>query len=327
MRVDVGVSEDLPVAAQARMAAAAEDAGFAGLWTNEARGRDALLVCQAWGAATGELEVGTSVVPLWTRSPAQLAMAAATLQEATGGRLRLGVGVSHPGTMGPWHGVDHRRPLTAAAETLTILRTLLTGGRSDTDGEVVSSRGLELELTPLPDAPPLYLAAMGPRMLALAGERADGALLNWAGPDEVARAGGRVRDAAGDGPTPEVATYVRVAVDPDRHAARAALARELGGYCALPNYAAHLERQGFGGTVRALKSAYKEGGPAALPGAVDDDALLQLGWYGTPGDDPAPVLRHYAGAGLDRLIARVVTVGDDPEASVRHVLDALPASL
>ncbi len=327
MRVDVGVSEDLPVAAQAEMAAAVEDAGLAGLWTNEARGRDALLVCQAWGAATGELEVGTSVVPLWTRSPAQLAMAAATLQEATGGRLRRGVGVSHPGTMGPWHGVDHRRPLTAAAETLTILRTLLTGGRSDTDGEVVSSRGLELELTPLPDPPPLYLAAMGPRMLALAGERADGALLNWAGPDEVARAGGRVRGAAAAGPTPEVATYVRVAVDPDRPAARAALARELGGYCALPNYAAHLERQGFGDTVDALKSAYKEGGPAALPGAVDDDALLQLGWYGTPGDDPVPVLRRYAGAGLDRLIARVVTVGDDPEASVRHVLDALPASL
>ncbi|MFP4233407.1 MAG: LLM class flavin-dependent oxidoreductase, partial [Nitriliruptoraceae bacterium] len=116
MRLGLGVSEDLPVAVQQRLAADVEAAGFASLWTNEASGRDALLLCQAWAAATTRLEVGVGVVPIWTRTPVQLAMAAATLQEVSGGRFLLGLGVSHAATMGPWHGVEVRRPLTASRE-------------------------------------------------------------------------------------------------------------------------------------------------------------------------------------------------------------------
>lgn len=327
MRIDLGVSEDLPVAAQQRLAEAVEQAGVPGLWTNESRGRDALQVCQAWALATDRLEIGTAVVPLWTRSPAQLAMAAATVQEAAGGRLLLGIGVSHAATQEPWHGVVFRRPLTAARETLQILSRLLEGGEADLDGRVRSCRGFALAITPRPAAPPLYLAAMGPRMLALAGAAADGVLLNWSTPAEVGRAAERVRDGAEDRPaSPELAAYVRVAVDEDRAAARAALARELGRYCALPAYARHLGRQGHGQSVEALRSAYRRGGPGAVPDAVDDDVLLELGWYGTPGEDPGPVLARYAAAGLDRLIARVVTVGDDPLRSLEAALSALPPS-
>lgn len=325
MRIDLGVSEDLPLVRQQELAAVVEEAGFGCLWTNEARGRDALLVCQAWALATEALEVGTAVVPLWTRSAAQLAMAAATVQDASGGRLRLGIGVSHPATMEPWHGVEFRRPLTAARETLEILDQLLAGETSGVEGEVRSSRRLQLAISPPPPRPPLYLAAMGPRMLALAGAVADGALLNWSTPGEVERAAGRIRDAAGDRHgVPEVAAYVRVAVHPDRGLARAALARELGRYCALSAYAEHLCRQGHDAAVEAMRSAYRRGGAEAVPEAVDDGVLLELGWYGTPEDDPQSALARYAGAGLDRLIARVVTVGGDVPGSIRAVVDALP---
>lgn len=328
MRVGVGFSEDVPLGAQQPLAAAVEAAGLASLWSNEARGRDALATCQAWAQATERLLVGTAVVPVWTRSPAQLAAAAATLQEASGGRLLLGVGVSHPATMQRWHGADWRAPLTAARESLTLLRTLLAGDTTDQAGEVFSSQGFRLHLNPLPPAPPLYLAAMGPRMLALAGTHADGVLLNWASPDEVGRAAAAVRTAAaGAGRDPaavEVATYVRVAVDPDRGAARAALARELGGYCALPNYAAHLERQGFGAAVAALRGAHRDGRDPG--GAVGDAVLGQLGWWGRPDDDPAGMLAAYADAGLDHLIARVVVAGDDPAAALRHTLEVLAVS-
>src|SRR6056297_3416644 len=196
MRLGLGISEDLGIAVQQRLAADVEGAGFASLWTNEASGRDALLVCQAWGAATTDLQVGVGVVPLWTRSPAQLAMAAATLQEATGGRFLLGLGVSHPATMGTWHGVEVTRPLTAARETLRILAQLDAGERSDVDGSVRSSHRLRLSITPRPPATRRYLAAMGPRMLALAGESADGVLLNWASPTGIADAAHVVRAAA-----------------------------------------------------------------------------------------------------------------------------------
>lgn len=327
MQTGIGISEDLTVATQQRLAREVERAGFASLWTNEARGRDALLLCQAWAAVTDRLRVGVGVVPLWTRSAAQLAMAAATLQEASDGRFLLGLGVSHPATMSPWHGAEYRRPLTAASETLEVLSTLADGDTSDLAGEVVRSQRFQLGIHPTPPPTPVFLAAMGPKMLALAGRRADGVLLNWASAEEVRRAGEQVRAAAAasgrDRGAAPVASYVRVAVDTNRENARRALAREIGQYAALPAYAAHFERQGFADAVRAVKSAYKRGGAEAVPDALGDDVLLSLGWYGTPDDDPSPQLQAYAEAGLDHLVARVVVTGDDPEGSVREVVSAL----
>ncbi len=316
-----------------------EEAGFASLWTNEARGRDALLVGQAWSESTETLLIGTGVVPLWTRSPAQLAMGAATLQEASGGRLLLGLGVSHAATMRPWHDADWRKPLTAARETLEVLRALFGGEQTDYRGDVMRSRRFTLELTPRPPAPRLYLAAMGPRMLALAAQHADGVLLNWSGPETVRQAVATVRGAAGDsisGLTPtdvDVAGYVRVAVNEDRDAARLALARQVANYCALPAYAAHLERQGFGNAVAAVKSAYQDRGSEAAARAVPEEMLLELGWYGAPEDSPAASLGRYAAAGLDQLVARVVVVAprgrglvrDDAVASLRAVIASLRA--
>ncbi|WP_052667497.1 LLM class flavin-dependent oxidoreductase [Nitriliruptor alkaliphilus] len=328
MDVGIGISEDLPVAVQQQLAVDVEGAGFRSLWTNEASGRDALLLCQAWAAATATLEVGVGVVPLWTRSPAQLAMACATLQEATGGRFILGLGVSHPATMGPWHGADVRAPRTAAREALTILRQLEAGEPSDVDGQVMRSSRFRLRISPQPPPTTRLLAAMGPRMLELAGTDADGVLLNWSSAEEVARAGQRVRSAAADaGRDPagvEVATYVRVAVADDHDTALTALAGEIATYAALPAYAAHFERQGFGDAVERVKAAHKAGADAAGKAeALGERALSQLGWAGTPQDDPADALAAYRDAGLDHLVARVVVAGGDAAASVHQVVRAL----
>jgi probable F420-dependent oxidoreductase len=325
VKLGIGISEDLPIAVQQAVAGHVESAGFASLWTNEASGRDALLLCQAWAAATTDLEVGIGVVPIWTRSPAQLAMAAATLQEASGGRFLLGLGVSHPATMGPWHGVEVVKPRTAAAETLEILRQLGAGQGVDVDGEVRSSSRFRLRITPTPPPTRRYLGAMGPRMLELAGTDADGVLLNWCSAAEVEQAGDRVRDAAAAAGRArdevEVATYVRIAVDHDRDRARAALGREIGQYCALPAYAAHFDRQGFGDAVARVKEAHQAGADAAgLATALGDEVLDALGWAGTPSDDPSETLARYAEAGLDHLILRVVVTGDDPVDSVHAVV-------
>ena len=328
MKLGLGVSEDLSIAVQQRIAEHVEAAGFTSLWTNEAKGRDALLLCQAWAAATTDLEVGVAVAPLWTRSPAQLAMASATLQEASGGRFLLGLGVSHGATMGPWHGAEVRRPLTASRELLRILAQLEAGEESAIDGEVLSSRGFRLAITPTPPPTRRYLAAMGPRMLELAGAEAHGALLNWAGPAEVARAGSTVREAAvaagRDPGSVEVATYVRVAVADDRTAAQAALAQQIGAYGALPAYAAHLERQGYGAALERARAAHRGGADGAgLAEALGEETLAALGFAGTPTDPLGPMVARYREAGLDHLIARVVVVGDDPVASIDAVVRAL----
>ena len=331
MRLGLGVSEDIPVPVQQHVATHVEAAGFTSLWTNEAQGRDALLLCQAWGSVTTSLEVGIGVVPIWTRSPSQLAMASATLQEATGGRFLLGLGVSHPATMGPWHGADVVKPRTASRELLTILERLETGARADLAGEVLRSERFRLAINPRPPATTRYLAAMGPRMLELAGSHADGVLLNWSGPDEVRRAGTIVRGAAEnegrDASAVDVAGYVRVAVADDRDVARAALAAQVGQYAALPAYAAHFGRQGFGDAVERVKAAHKAGADAAgLADALGDEVLGSLGWWGTPSDDPEPFLERYRAAGMDHLVARVVVAADDPVESINAVVRTFDAS-
>ncbi|MDX1657310.1 MAG: LLM class flavin-dependent oxidoreductase [Nitriliruptorales bacterium] len=324
MDIGIGVSEDLTLDRQRQVAHDVEAGGFRSLWTNEARGRDALITCHAWGRATERLEVGVAVAPIWTRTPAQLAMATATLQEDLDGRFLLGLGVSHPATMGPWHGADYRRPVTAAREALQIIRQIASGDEADTDGEVFSSRRFRLEIAAAPPAPRLYLAAMGPTMLGVSGELADGVLLNWCTPEGVRRSVDRVHEA---GPDTEVAAYVRVAVHPERNTARRALARELGRYCALPAYAEHLGRQGHGATVDKVKDAYKSGGSDAIARALDDETLLEFGWYGTPDDDPGPALARYRDAGLDHLVARVVVADEDTGSAVAAAVAALPGHL
>lgn len=329
MDIGIGISEDLSLATQSQLARSVEEAGYASLWTNEARGRDALLVCQAWGAATDSLRTGVGVLPIWSRTPAQIAMAVATLQDATDGRFILGLGVSHPATMDTWHGAHYREPLTAARETIEILRTVLTGERTDHEGTVFSSRGFGLQLDPLPPPAPIYLAAMGPKMLDLAGRLADGVLLNWSTPDEIGRAAAAVRGAAARaerGRTQtevDVASYVRVAVDEDQQAARRALAAEISRYCALPAYAEHLSRQGFADDVEAIRSAYRDAGGDAAVEAVPERMLRRLGWYGTPDDVPTSTFARYAAAGLKHLVARVVVVDGDPVASVEAAIGAL----
>ncbi len=329
MEIGIGISEDLPLATQVELARDVEGAGFASLWTNEARGRDALLICQSWGTATSALRPAVGVLPIWTRSPAQIGMAVATLQDVTDGRFTLGLGVSHPATMDTWHGADYRRPLIAAREMIEILRTILAGERTDHDGQVFSSRGFQLQMDPPADPARIFLAAMGPKMLELAGELADGVLLNWSTPDEVGRAAAAVRGAAtradrGRAQTQvDIAAYVRVAVDEDQQAARRALAAEISRYCALPAYAEHFARQGFEEAVETIKSAYRDGGTEAARDAVPEAMLRRLGWYGTPDDVPTSTFARYAAAGLKNLVARIVVVGDDTVASVRTAVDAL----
>lgn len=329
MDIGIGISEDLPLTTQAELAREVEDAGFSSLWTNEAQGRDALLVCQAWGAATSGLRPAVGVLPIWTRSPAQIGMAVATLQEVTDGRLTLGLGVSHPATMDTWHGADYRLPLTAAREMIDILRTILAGERTDHEGQVFSSRGFQLQIEHAPRPATIHLAAMGPRMLDLAGEVADGVLLNWSTPEEIGRAAAAVRGAAtraerGRTQTEvDIAAYVRVAVDEDQQAARRALASEISRYCALPAYAEHFSRQGFGGAVETIKSAYRDGGADAARDAVPEAMLRRLGWYGTPDDAPTSTFARYAAAGLKNLVARIVVVGDDTARSIRTAVDTL----
>ena len=186
-----------------RTLAAARDAQAAGIgrvWLAETAGPDAL-VAAALIASQLDLEVGTAVVPIWTRSPAVLAMAAADVVVAGGGRrFHLGLGAGGQAIVERWHGLDFTGSVERMADTIAILRQALAGGRTGHQGVRASSSGFRLTSPPCPELVPIYVGAIGPRMVELAARAADGLILTWAPARDVTarrevlrRGGGRHR--------------------------------------------------------------------------------------------------------------------------------------
>jgi alkanesulfonate monooxygenase SsuD/methylene tetrahydromethanopterin reductase-like flavin-dependent oxidoreductase (luciferase family) len=210
-----------------------------------------------------------------------LAQEALTLADISAGRLRLGIGVSHAPMVGQGLGLDMGRPLDVMREYVTVLRGALTGKvrHQGPRYQVDWQSGMPI----LPPAPPVLLGGLGPKMLELAGEIADGAVLWLCAPEYIRRealpAIRRGRERAGKPMAGfEIVAAVPAAITVDRGAALALFKRELTRYLALPFYRAMLEKSGF----RAELAAYdKAPGPDAVPerlaaalGAVGDYRAL-----------------------------------------------------
>ena len=213
------------------LARAGRDLGYETLFLPEVGARDTLATLTGLaGDVPGPLLLGTGVVPLPSRTPGLLATAAATVQERSGGRLVLGLGTG-PATPGA---------LERLRATVVALRTLFVEGEATLDGE-----RLALGLIPV-QPPPIWVAALGPRAVALGGEVADGVLLNWCTPARVRAATAEIARAAGDaGRDPgsvTVAVYLRAAAAPGTREPLLAMAAEYGSY---PAYARQFAAMGI----------------------------------------------------------------------------------
>lgn len=234
------------VAEVERLARWAGETGFDSFWVSQANAVDPLVALAAAAEACRPLvEVGTSVVPLYGRHPVPVAQMVRTAQSALGGRLTLGVGPSHAGPVAETFGLTWERPLGYTAEFLDGLQPLLAGEPVDVEGAQIVARGeLAIEAEPTP----ILLAALGPRMLDLAGRRTAGTTVGQCGPVTIADyVAPRVRAAAAaaDRPEPRIMALVRLCVTDDVAKAYA-LAQEVGArYAAFPSYAAVLEREGL----------------------------------------------------------------------------------
>jgi F420-dependent oxidoreductase-like protein len=263
-----------------RIAGRADALGYDSLWVTHGVGRDALLTLSAYGQVAPRAGLGTGVIPIYPRHPVLLAQEALTLSDITGGRLRLGIGVSHRSMIESALGLDMGRPLDVIREYVAVLRAAL-GGKATLEGaryRVAWQSGLPR----LPSRPPILLAGLGPKMLELAGEIADGVVLWLCAPAYIrehampairrglARAG---KPASGF----EVVAAVPAALTVDRAAGAALFKAELVRYLALPFYRAMLEQSGF----RAELEAYDR---APGPGAVPDRLAAVLS---AVGDFPA----------------------------------------
>jgi 5,10-methylenetetrahydromethanopterin reductase len=226
----------------------AAEQGFASAWMNNIFGLDALTALAVAGSGVPGIELGTAVVPTYPRHPAALAQQARTVAAALDGRLTLGVGPSHQMVIEDMFGYRFDRPAGHTREYLSALRPLLHGQPAAVDGQQISAH-ITLS-TPGPVPVPLLLAALGPRMLRLAGELADGTVLWMTGPatvrDHIVPEITAAAQAAGR-PSPRVVCILPVCVTSDPGATHAAAARLFAIYGQLPSYRAMLDREGAAG--------------------------------------------------------------------------------
>jgi F420-dependent oxidoreductase-like protein len=226
----------------------AADDGFASAWMSNIFGLDALTALAVAGSQVPGIEVGTAVVPTYPRHPAVLAQQALTTALAIGGRLTLGIGLSHQIVIEDMYGYSFDKPARHMREYLSVLLPLLDGEQAAFDGDTVHAHlGLS---TPRVGRVPVLLAALAPRMLELAGARTDGTVLWMTGPatvaDYVVPAITAAATAAGR-PSPRVVCTLPVCVTSDVAAARAGADKVFAIYGQLPSYRAMLDREGAAG--------------------------------------------------------------------------------
>jgi alkanesulfonate monooxygenase SsuD/methylene tetrahydromethanopterin reductase-like flavin-dependent oxidoreductase (luciferase family) len=282
----------------------AEDLGYTCVLLPEIAGRDAFAALTGLAGETTGITLATGVVSMTSRMPTLTAMGAATVQERSGGRMILGLGTG-PAVPGA---LDRLRAQVGT------LRGLLGHAPAGPGGERLS-----LAL----GAPvPIWVAALGPRALRLAGEVADGVLLNWCPPARVERARGTIDEAArGAGRDPAavtVAVYVRASLGGDDDAAMAAFRRAAGQYASYPAYARQFVEAGLGAEAEAAAAAHHAGRAEQVP-----EALVRA--VGLVGDRQAARqrLQVYRDAGADLAVVYPVVAGADAEASLTATIRAL----
>jgi probable F420-dependent oxidoreductase len=312
----------LPVKGFVEVAQRAEAAGYDRLWAAEAGNNDAFGLLTAVALGTSTVGLATGVVPIYTRTPSLMAQCAATLQDVSGGRFTLGVGVSSKTIVERWNGVPYDKPLGRIQEYVEVVRRLLGWEKLDHDGSYYDVHGYMLLMhNPSPPSP-IILGALNEQMLKAGGEVADGVCLNWIGAHAVGDALAQVK--AGPRETTN-AVFVRVCVTDDPESTRRWARREVMSYVTVPAYRKAFGVQGWSDvTARAMElwdAGDRKGAAASLPDEFLDTLVLA--------GDAADVQQRFEAfraAGVDEPVAFLVSGQSDPD-GVRAELVATTAAL
>lgn len=249
MKIGVLINDATPFDRLVDQVGALHDAGIESAWMSQIFGHDALTALAAISREVGDIRLGTAVVPVFPRHPVMLAAQALSVQAASGGRLTLGIGLSHQVVVENVFGASFDRPGRYMREYLSILLPLLDGEPANFTGEALKSSTFgPLQVTA--PAPPVLIAALGPAMLGLAGRMAAGTVTWMTGPTTIAsHVVPTIRAAATEAgrPEPRVVVGLPVCVTDDPGEARNKAAETFAIYGDLPSYRAMLDREGAGG--------------------------------------------------------------------------------
>jgi len=308
-RLGLSLRDPLPWRDLAMLVATAEETGFDTVFFPEIPGgRDTLAAITGLGGHTSTVRLGPGVAPVTSRRLPLLATAAATAHERTAGRLVLGLGSGMPGP----------GSLQRVRDAVAFVRAAFAGEEAK-DPSTGESFALALDV---PGPPPIWLAALGDRMVELAGEIADGVLLNWCTPERVGRAAAIVTESAAraDREPPVIGVYVRGCLGAEEPLALEALRAMTGQYAAMPHYRRQMESFGFADEANAAGDAFLRGSLGDVPESLVR-ALCLLG------DSEGAKRRlgdfHAAGAALP--VVYPVPVLDAPSSIMSTMLAVAPS--
>jgi len=310
----IGVGRSLETALQ--RVERAEHLGYESVYVTHIAGRDSVTLLMAYAARSERIRLGTGVTPIYSRTPVATAQSFATLDEFSGGRATIGLGVSHRPAVEAWYGQTIDKPLSEMREYAGIVRAILRG-EDPPQGEKFKCQFQFFGFEPRPDIP-IYLAGLSPGMLRLAGEIADGVVLWLCIPeyirDVVVPTVAEGRAKAGK-PLEgfDIVAAVPSAVTGDTEQAKAQLRTELIPYFSLPFYRKMLDGSGFGDDLAAFDSEGQE--------AISDRFLESLAAIGSA-EDASVTVRRYADSG-----ATSPAVGGIARTDFDATLEALAGSL
>jgi probable F420-dependent oxidoreductase len=300
--IAVPIQHPLTLPECVELAQRAESAGYDSIWIPEVVGADAFVLMTAMAGVTDHIQLGTGIVPILTRTPSLMAMTIASVAHLAPGRVRLGLGISTPNIIQNWHGIPYDRPLARVRDYVTIIRQALANGRVTHERGVYPLRNFRLGLSAPQPSIPIYIAALNPRMLQLAGEVADGVLLNWLPEEQVAWALGHLESGARKAGRTladlDIACLVRVCVTDDVNAARQWLRRELTGYAIVEAYQRYFRQMGFAHEVEAVSTTWQAGDRLGAVQEVSDHMTDRLAVYGSAAQCQAR-LQRFVEAGVN----------------------------
>ncbi len=285
------------------------DLGYSDVWSAEVDGTDGFTPLALAAAWEPRLQLGIAIAPAYTRGPALLAQTVASIAEAAPGRFTFGLGASSPAIVERWNGIPYDQPFRRTRDTLSFIKSALAGEKIDHAYDTFTVRGFKLA-RPVEVQPKIFLAALRPGMLRLAGAEADGVILNWLSASDVHT----VLNESGR--AIEVAARLFVLPIEDADMARAIGRRMITAYLNVPAYAAFHQWLGRGAALEPMWNAWQAGDRKAALEAIPDDVVDDLIIHGSFSQCRAHIQR-YVDAGVTIPALAVIPFGVDLGDAVR----------
>ena len=266
------------------------DLGYSDVWSAEASATDGFTPLAMTAAWAPSLQLGTAIVPSFTRGPATLAMCVATMAEAAPGHFTFGLGTSSDVIVERWNGIAFEEPYKRNRDMVRFLKAALTGAKVDESYDTFAVRGFRLERPP-EVVPPILVAALRPGMLRLAGREADGTIINWLSAEDVRKIVPEV------GAGKEVVCRIYVCVTEDAATLRSQAKTLIAAYLNVKVNAAFQEWVGRGPKLEQMWACWKAGDRKAALEAIGDDVVDELVVHGTAEECRAH-LKRYVDSGV-----------------------------